>query len=120
MLHKLQVQVKNITQSQVFVDYAQKKLASLEKLVPHPDSIRWNLRLSKEGGPHKGDIFHAEAQMITDKKNFGAEAHGETPYEAIDELRSELNKKITHHKDKRITRFKRGAAFAKELLRGGK
>jgi len=117
MLKKLKTQVKNIENHEEVLEYAEKHLESLESLIKNQENMRWNLRLSKEGGPNKGDIYHAEAQVKTAKKNFGASAHGETAHAAIDELRIELKRKITHHKDKRITRFKKGAALAKKLLR---
>lgn len=117
MLKKLKTQFKNIDNQDEVLEYAEKHLGTLQDLVKNQDNMRWNLRFSKEGGPNKGDIFHVNGQLKTAKKNFGASAHGETMFGAIDELRAEMQKKITHHKDKRITKFKKGAALAKKLLR---
>ena len=118
MLHKLKLHFKNLTHNQSFVDYANKRLAPLEKFFKAQKELRWNVRLSKEGHPKKGDnLYHAEAQVRSPNKNFGAEADGETPYEAIDELKNELSKKITGHKEKRLTRMRKGARYAKNILR---
>lgn len=117
MLRKLKLQVKNMTSNPNFLDYAQTRLEPLQSLFRSEDGLRWNLRLSKDGHSKKGDVYHAEAQVKTARKNYGADAHGETPYEAIDELKNELSRKIVSHKDKRMTEHRKGGAQAKEMLR---
>jgi len=119
MLKRLKTHVKNIAQPQIFIDYAQERLSGLTKLLRVKDGIKWNLRLSKEGGVRKGEIYHAEAQLKTAKKNFGAQADGETPYQAIDQVRDELDRKITRYGDKRDTLMKKGGRLAKRLLKRG-
>lgn len=103
--------------SDAVIGYAAEKLEPLEELLKRQDGVRWNLRLTKEGHKLKGDEFHAQAQLKTGRKNYGADAVGESPYAAIDKLKDELAAKITSHKEKRITRARRGAARVKELLR---
>jgi ribosomal subunit interface protein len=121
MLHKLKLHFKNMTENPNFVKYASKRLGPLEKFFKNSRGIRWNVRMSKEGHQKKrDDLYHVEAQIRSPQKNYGAEAEGETPYEAIDELKDELTKKITTHKDKKITRFRAGARKAKKMLRGEK
>ena len=121
MLRKLKLHFKNMTENPNFVNYATKRLEPLEKFFKKGTGVRWNLRMSKEGHQKKrDDLYHVEAQIKSARKNYGAEAEGETPYEAIDELKDELTKKITTHKDKKITRFRSGARKAKKMLRGEK
>ena len=117
MLRKLKLQVKDMTSNPNFFSYAQKKLEPLQKLFKTEDGLRWNLRLSKEGHSKKGGVYHAEAQVKTARKNYGADASGETPYAAIDGLKDELSKKITSHKNKRSTKARQGAAWVKKMLR---
>ena len=117
MLRKLKLQFKNMDSSQSLVDYASNKLEPLQKLFTKPDGVRWNLRLVKDGHHKKGEMYHAEAQIKTAGKNYGADAVAESPYAAIDELKEELATKITSHKERRITRARRGALRVKELLR---
>lgn len=118
MLRKLKLHFKNMTENPNFIEYANKRLEPLHRFFKNESGIRWNLRMSKEGQHKKGDdIYHVEAQIRAPRKNYGAEAEGGTPYEAIDELKDELTKKITTHKDKKITRFRKGARRAKQMLR---
>lgn len=118
MLRKLKLNFKNMDHSESVVEYASEKLEPLQNLLKREDGVRWNLRLTKEGHKHKGDEYHAEAQLKTGRKNYGADARGESPYAAIDKLKDELTAKITSHKEKRITRARRGALRIKQLLRG--
>ncbi len=101
--------------------YAEKKLSPLEKFVKKdPESIKWNLRLSRNETGATAHSFTADATLRTSKKNFGATAEGESLYAAIDELKDELQKKMTRHKGKRIALLKRGGREMKRLLRRGK
>ncbi|MFW0870998.1 MAG: HPF/RaiA family ribosome-associated protein [Patescibacteria group bacterium] len=121
MLHKLKLHFKNMTENPNFVKYANKRFAPLEGFFKNRKGIRWNVRMSKEGHQKKrDDLYHVEAQIRSPKKNFGAEADGETPYEAIDNVKNQLTQKITSHKEKKITRFRKGARYAKNMLRGEK
>lgn len=98
--------------------YAEKKLTPLEKFVKKDiDSIKWNLRLTRDESSKTAHAFTAEASISTSKKDFGASANAESLYGAIDELKDELQKKMSRFKAKRITLFKRGARKAKKMMR---
>lgn len=117
MLRKLKTQFKNMDSNPELVDYVNKRLSSVQDLIPSEDGVRWNVRFSQEGHRNKGNVYRVQAQLKTARKNFGAQASGSTPQEAIDELKNELQKKVTHHKDKKITLWRKSALRAKQLLR---
>ena len=119
-MQNLKVHFTDIMDQQNAQDYAEKKLTPLERFIKRDlDSIKWNLRLSRDEHGATAHAFTAEASLHTSKKNFGATAHGESMYAAIDQLKDELQKKMTRHKDKRNSLFRRGARKMKGLLRGG-
>ncbi len=118
MLRKLKLHISNMTNNPRLLEHASKRLSTLERrLLKSTEGIRWNIRLSKEGHSKKGDTYHAEAQVQTARKNYGAEASGETPFQAIDELREGLAAKIIGHKEKSLSKQRRGGREVKALLR---
>lgn len=97
--------------------YVEKKLSMLNKFISSPKESHWNVRLSREESSHTAHVFTAEATLQAPSKNFGATARGESLYAAVDELKDELKKKITRHKDKRDSMLRRGGRAAKRMLR---
>ena len=96
-------------------NYLLKRLSSLEKFVLNEAIC--DVELGKTTERHnKGNIFKAEVNIAQLK----AFAVSEKPdlYEAIDDVREELEKILTSRKEKKITLFKRGAQKIKNLLRG--
>jgi len=117
-MKNLKVHFQDIIDEQDALSYAERKLTPLEKFVKHDkDEIKWNLKISREESSKTAHVFTADANLYSTKKNYGATAHGESLYEAIDELKAELQKKMTRFKGKRISLLKRGGREAKRLLR---
>jgi len=80
--------------------YVEKKIEMLRKFVADPQASHWNVRLTNE-----------------DKSNTAHVLTGETIFAAIDELKDELKKKMSRHKDKRSSMMRRGGRLAKKLMR---
>lgn len=119
-MKNLKLHFTDIMDEQDAQAYAEKRLTSLEKFIKQDkDSIKWNLRLSRDEHGATAHRFTAEASLHSSKKNFGATAHAASLYAAIDELKDEMQKKMSRFKDKKMTLFKRGAREAKRLLRKG-
>lgn len=117
-MKNVQTYTQGISGEQDAIVYAEKKLTPLEKFITKdPETISWELRLKRVESDTTAHVFSAEAVMYTSHKNYGAESEGESIYVAIDELKSELHKKIRRHKDKRLARFRDGARKIKSMLK---
>jgi len=117
-MRNLKVNFTDIMDQQDAQAYAEKKLTPLEKFVKRDqESIKWNLRLTRDEHGATAHAFTAEASMHSSKKNFGATAQADSLYAAIDELKDELQKKMTRFKGKRIAMLKKGGREVKKLLR---
>lgn len=118
-MRNLKVHFTDIMDEQDAQAYAEKRLTPLEKFVKHDqESIKWNLRLSRNEHGKTAHSFTAEASLSSPMKNFGAQAEAESLYAAIDELKDELQKKMSRFKSKRISLLKKGGREMKRLLRG--
>lgn len=99
-------------------EYVDKKISSLEKLIPPGDtSAIVHVELGRETRHHQqGDIFFAKAQLHVAGRDIIGEERAETLYAAIDMLRDELTKQLTDHKDRQITRERKGGRTLKTML----
>mgnify|MGYP000545435884 CR=1 FL=1 len=117
-MQNLKVHFTDIMDEQDAQSYAEKRLTPLEKFIKKDqESIKWNLRLSRNEHGTTAHSFTAEASLHSSKKNFGATAEAESLYAAIDELKDELQKKMSRFKGKRIALLKKGGRKVKALLR---
>ena len=116
---KIEIFAKDIELTDEIKKYIEKKVASFDKtLGKSNEERRCDFRIGKSSEAHnKGRIYYAEARVETPNKAYGADAEGETIFEAIDELKDEILKKIRRNKDKKETLIKRGGRKLKELLR---
>jgi len=119
-MRNLKTNFTDIMDQQDAQAYAEKRLTPLEKFIKKDkESIKWNLRLTRDEHGSTAHSFTAEASIRSSQKNFGATAQGDSLYEAIDQLKDELQKKMSRFKDKRISLLKKGGREMKKLLRGG-
>lgn len=98
--------------------YLADKMMSLEKYLQHPEQVTFNARLGKISNHHNhGKIFYAEVSIHTPEKNFGSREEAEELYEAIDVLKDELARAITHYKSKSRDLGRKEAQKFKEDIR---
>lgn len=99
-------------------DYVEKKILSLDKMVPPEDtSALVHVEVGRETRHHQqGDIFYAKAQMHVAGADIMGDERAETLYAAIDSLRDELVKQLTSYKDKQITMRRKGGRSLKDML----
>jgi len=99
--------------------YIKEKLSHLDKFIdPNDEDVECDVRVSQTTKHHvSGNIFKAELTLHTSGKNYGARAENENLYAAIDDLKDQVQRKMTTHKDKKLSLFKRGAIKIKEMLR---
>lgn len=103
-----------------FVD---EKLKKVEKVMHADDqAARADVELGTTGGARTGEMFRAEINLHFSGGFLRAEATRETLHtaidEAVEELRGEVRKKLTKHRDL----VRRGASRVKDFFRyfGGK
>jgi len=105
--------------TQAINDYVEEKIGSLSKFTGD-GVVKVDVYLSKTTEHHvHGDIFKAEANLHVDGKNLSAKTTSEDLYKSIDEVKDILARELTHHKDKKISVFRRSAHKIKNLLKRG-
>ena len=115
---KIQIRGLHTTLTPIINDYVVKRFSSLSKFVKD-DSVVCDVQLVKTTEHHRsGDIFTAEANINLHKDQVFAVAEKSDLYQAIDELRDELERILSSRKEKKITLFRRGAQKIKDMIRG--
>ena len=99
-------------------EYIEKRIAHIEKFLKHKDTVV-NVEVEKTTNHHKhGDVYKAEIIIGTGNSKFFATAQTEDLYNAIDEVKDEIVRKLTTTKDRERTLFKRGALSIKKMMKG--
>jgi ribosomal subunit interface protein len=99
--------------------YLMKKLESLKKFIDFDDEeVTANIRLNKETrSQHSGNLYRAEISIMTIGKKYGAKGEGGELLTAIDDMKDVILKKISSHKGKKQSLFRKGAVKIKQLLK---
>jgi len=121
----MQIKIKtlNIELTNAIESYVDEKLQSIEKfMVAHENEEPvLYVDIGKTTNHHNsGDVFRAEVNVSVRGKQFRAVSEKEDLYAAVDDVRTELVRELTSHKDKERTLFRKGAGMIKDLLRFGK
>ncbi len=122
---RMQIKIKmmNAELTDALSSYVEEKLQSLEKfMVPHEeeDPVVY-VEIGKTTNHHNsGEVFRAEVTVTVRGKQFRAVSEKEDLYAAIDDMRAELARELTSHKDRERTLVRRGASMVKNLLRFGR
>ncbi len=119
---RINIKTTNIELTTALSAYVEEKLRSVEKFaVPHKseDPIA-EVDIGKSTRHHQsGDVFCAEVNIIVRGKHFRATSEKDDLYAAIDDMRNELVRELTSHKEKDRTLVRRGAGMIKNILRFG-
>jgi ribosomal subunit interface protein len=118
-MKNLTIQCKDFELTDAIKDYATDKMVYLEKFLNHDAAeATFNLRLGKTAlSRQNGNIYYAEVSIHTPEKNYGGRIESDDTYVAIDLLKDELARNISHHRDKVRTLEKREAQKFKQDLR---
>lgn len=115
---KIKVQGLHTALTPVIIEYTEKRLSSLSKFIKN-DATVCTVELIKTTNHHKsGDIFKAEGSMNIYGEDIYAVSEKEDLYQAVDELRDELERILSSRKDKKITLYRRGAQKIKSMMKG--
>jgi len=120
---KIKITTTNIELTSAIESYVEEKIRSVEKFaIPHEneDPVA-DVEIGKTTNHHQsGDVFAAEVNMRVRGKHFRATSEKSDLYAAIDDMRNELVRELSSHKDKTRTLVRRGAGLIKDILRFGR
>ncbi len=112
------IKATNMELTSAITDYVNKKLESLEKLIDAKNA-QINILVGKTTQHHKnGEYYIAEMDLRAGSIKIFAGAEKTDLYAAIDAVKEEAMREITHLKDRKQTLFTRGARSVKKMLKG--
>ncbi|MBI5078137.1 MAG: ribosome-associated translation inhibitor RaiA [Candidatus Yonathbacteria bacterium] len=120
---KIKITTTNIDLTSAIESYVDEKMKSVEKFaIPHQsENPIMEVEIGKTTNHHQsGDVFRAEVNMRVRGKHFRATSEESDLYAAIDDVRNELVRELSSHKDKARTLVRRGAGMIKNMLRFGR
>jgi len=120
---KIKITTTNIELTSAIESYVEEKIRSVEKFaMPHDnENPVVEIEIGKTTNHHQsGDVFRAEANIRVRGKHFRATSEKSDLYTAIDDMRNELVRELSSHKDKTRSLARRGAGMIKDMLRFGK
>jgi ribosomal subunit interface protein len=115
----IKIKTTGITLTPSISDYADKRLASVGKLLGGDPSFICDLELGKTSAHHhKGDIFRSEIHIVGKGKDLYASAEDQDLYAAIDLMRDEILRELKASKGKRMSFIRRGGTRVKNMIKG--
>lgn len=115
---KIITKAKDIKLSPSINQYIEEKIGGLDKFLKQFDFnlVKARVEVGKiTRGQRKGDIFRAEVNLSLNGHMLRVEETGESLLAAIDIVRDELAREIKHYKEKKTTKFIRGARSWKKF-----
>jgi putative sigma-54 modulation protein len=116
---KINIKATGIELNPAISEYVEKKVSSLEKyFADSPDALA-QVEVGRTTQHHRsGEIFKAEVHITGSGFDLYAVSESTDLYAAIDEVKDELGRELTHVKGKRFARTRRGARYVKNMLKG--
>jgi ribosomal subunit interface protein len=116
---KINIKTTSISSSPAILEYVNKRLAKISKIVGDDPTVMCDVELAKTTGhANKGDIFRAEVHIVGAGKNLYASSEKEDLYAAIDDVRDEILGELKTKKDKDVSLMRRGGARVKNIMKG--
>ncbi len=116
---KINIKTTSISSSPAIIEYVEKRLAKVAKLIGNDPSVICDVELAKTTGhQHKGEIFRAEIHIVGAGKNLYASSEKEDLYAAIDDVKDEIKAELKAKKDKEVSMVRRGGARVKAMMKG--
>lgn len=99
-------------------EYVEKKVSSLEKYFRASPDALVQVEVGKSTQHHKqGNVFRAEIHVSGQGLDHYAAAEEADINAAIDAVKDDLARKLTHEKGKREALYRRGGRAVKEMMR---
>ncbi len=118
---RLNIKATNFTITDAVREYLEKRLVTLDKLIPLEDpAVMIDVELGCTTKHHQsGDIFFAEINIHRGKETFRAVSNRPDIQSAIDNMRDDIAGELSSRKGKELSLSRRGGQMAKALLKGG-
>lgn len=124
---KINILFKNITSSPTVETYVENKIGELDKYINVPVGAMEGGKKTVEAfveigkttrGQKKGDVFRAEVQIkVPGGRGVRAESVQPEIHLAIDDVKADLQRQLQRYKEKRSSKFIRGARKFKDVFR---
>lgn len=109
----------NIDITPAIADYIDKRFGAFDRFVNNDPSALCDVEVGVTSRHHKsGDIFKAEVNLRFSGQTFYAVSEKNDLYAAIDEVKDEVVRSITSHKDRSATLMRKGALKIKNIIKG--
>jgi len=117
---KFSLKITNLELTPDISSYLERTINSLDKFIENVDSVvRAWVEIGRISQHHRsGKIYRAEVQVHLPGKSVRSEAVAKTIFQAINEVKDELQRELKQYKRKKIAEQKRGAQRSKKLIRG--
>ena len=101
---KVTIKATNLNLTPGIKKAIEEKIATLDKFIPHIDtSVEAFVEVALETRHHKkGKIYYAEANIKVPGRIVRSEARGEDIYQAINEIKDELQRALKEYKKRKI------------------
>lgn len=118
----INIKATNIELTSEIRDYLNKRLSSLEKLLPTDKETNIFVELGKESNHHQNgdELFMAELRLSVEGRDLYVKDFGAELFAAIDLVKDEAQRQIKEKKEKSQTLFVRGARKLKKRIKGMK
>jgi putative sigma-54 modulation protein len=116
---KINIKATGIELTPAISDYVHKKVSSLEKYLEKGSDVVAQVEVGKSTQHHKsGEVFRAEVHLIGAGFDLYAASEQTDLYAAIDVVKDEISRNLTHQKGKRFALARRGGRMVKDMMRG--
>jgi ribosomal subunit interface protein len=116
---KINIKATGIELTPAISEYVDRKISALEKYFSQsPDAVA-RVEVGRNTQHHKsGEVFKAEVHILGSGFDLYAVSESTDLYSAIDLVKDEITRELTHEKGKRFARARRGARYVKDMLKG--
>lgn len=116
---KINIKATGIELTPAISEYVSKKVSMLEKYLAQNPSALAQVEVGRSSKHHKsGEVFRAEVHLTGEGLDLYAVSGQVDLYAAIDAVKDEIAKNLSHEKGKRFALARRGGRMVKDMLRG--
>jgi putative sigma-54 modulation protein len=116
---KINIKATGIELTPAISDYVHKKVSSLQKYLEKVSDVVAQVEVGKSTRHHKsGEVFRAEVHLVGAGLDLYAASEQIDLYAAIDVVKDEISRNLTHQKGKRFALARRGGRMVKDMMKG--
>ncbi|MEK7227425.1 MAG: ribosome-associated translation inhibitor RaiA [Patescibacteria group bacterium] len=116
---KINIKATGIELTPAISNYTERKISSLNKYLDKTGDVVAQVEVGKSTKHHKtGEVFMAEVHLMGSGLDLYAVSEQSDLYAAIDLVKDEITRNLTHLKGKRETLGRRGAQAVKNMIKG--